>query len=55
MSSNLLQVINTQSLQKIRLAVLANPDIVEMKFDDLGVICYRLSIRKVCRSLGLLF
>ena len=35
MSSNLLQVINTQSLQKLRLAVLANPDIIEMKFDDL--------------------
>jgi hypothetical protein len=35
MSNNLLQVINTQSLQKLRLAVLANPDIVDLKFDDL--------------------
>ena len=35
MSNNLLQVINTQSLKKLRLAVIANPDIIELKFDDL--------------------
>ena len=35
MSNNLLQVINTQSLKKLRLAVIANPDIIKLKFDDL--------------------
>jgi hypothetical protein len=35
MSNNKIQILNTQSLQKLRNAILANPDIYEFKLDDL--------------------